>query len=240
MFEKLRNAYINTKGALAYIETINKEGDKSIGSSFHLGDGVFVTAAHVVKDLKISEIATTEVSYMEDSSKGYGEYGVPNEYITIEPQKLNILKGPYYHKDDDVAVVQCDKDDMDFIPMGYFASKEISDYNFILKEAIVLGYPPIPTANNVFLTAAKAEVNAIIETTFGSHPEFILGTIARGGYSGGPVIMENGSLLGLLVKSLVADKKATELGYLSALSVEPVLEVLNENNLIPKSIQSKK
>jgi S1-C subfamily serine protease len=43
---------------MAYVAVRGKDGQEGIGSAFHVGDGVFVTARHVVEEKAIREIAT--------------------------------------------------------------------------------------------------------------------------------------------------------------------------------------
>jgi hypothetical protein len=57
--------------------------------------------------------------------------------------------------------------------------------------------------------------------------------MGRGGYSGGPVISEHGFLLGVLTESLVMNNQSEELGYSSAISVEPLLVLLQKNGIYP-------
>ncbi|MGX1118000.1 hypothetical protein RKD37_003363 [Streptomyces ambofaciens] len=45
---------------MAYVEVESPNGDLGIGSAFHVGDGVFLTARHVVEDKRITEICMTE------------------------------------------------------------------------------------------------------------------------------------------------------------------------------------
>ncbi|SRR6266446_1148093 len=46
---------------LAYISVENADGSPNIGTCFHIGESVFITARHVIEGLKIREIATTDV-----------------------------------------------------------------------------------------------------------------------------------------------------------------------------------
>ncbi|MDU8502447.1 hypothetical protein RYB01_25135 [Pseudomonas syringae] len=56
----LRTAYRKYCGAVAYIAVLDDSENEGIGSAFHVGEGIFVTAKHVVKGKKIKEIATTK------------------------------------------------------------------------------------------------------------------------------------------------------------------------------------
>ena len=50
--------------AVAYVSVRLPNGDESIGSAFHVGEGVFVTARHVVEGCTILEIANTVDRYV--------------------------------------------------------------------------------------------------------------------------------------------------------------------------------
>jgi hypothetical protein len=96
-----------------------------------------------------------------------------------------------------------------------------------------MGYPPIPFSSGPVLIAAEGEVQAVIDKYNGPHPHFVISCMGRGGFSGGPVLSEYGFLLGVLTESLVQNEKAEELGYSSAISVEPLLALLHTNRIYP-------
>ena len=57
-FKKL---YIESSSAIAFIAVIDDKTEKEgIGTAFHVGEGIFVTARHVVEGKEIKEIATTK------------------------------------------------------------------------------------------------------------------------------------------------------------------------------------
>jgi len=39
-----RETYVRAAGAVAFIAVVDSNGDEAIGSAFHIGDGIFVTA----------------------------------------------------------------------------------------------------------------------------------------------------------------------------------------------------
>lgn len=53
------NVYEKYSGAMAYVAVEGADGQIGIGSAFHVGEGVFVTARHVVDGKKITEVGTT-------------------------------------------------------------------------------------------------------------------------------------------------------------------------------------
>jgi hypothetical protein len=92
------------------------KGDESIGSAFHVGEGVFVTARHVVENVVIREVRSTHALRrpLEEAVPEYTENvvkvienaigQVPTWPVFQNP--LQITKGPFFHPDPaiDVAV----------------------------------------------------------------------------------------------------------------------------------------
>src|SRR6185437_7291116 len=64
-----RRLYDLFRGALGYIEVEDPDGKLGIGSCFHVGDGVFVTARHVVEGKTIREIRMTETFDVEPTAE---------------------------------------------------------------------------------------------------------------------------------------------------------------------------
>jgi hypothetical protein len=60
--------------------------------------------------------------------------------------------------------------------------------------------------------------------------------MARGGFSGGVVLSEWGVALGVVTSSLLKNGAPEELGYLTVLTVEPILECLGAHGLLPKAL----
>ena len=51
-----REQFKKYRGAVGFMETLNAAGDLQGGTCFHVGEGVFVTARHVVENHTISEV----------------------------------------------------------------------------------------------------------------------------------------------------------------------------------------
>src|ERR1044071_1921868 len=54
----LQELYLRYGPCMAYI-AVESDGDESIGSAFHVGEGIFVTARHVVEGKRIKEMKVT-------------------------------------------------------------------------------------------------------------------------------------------------------------------------------------
>ncbi|MBL3658768.1 trypsin-like peptidase domain-containing protein [Fulvivirga sediminis] len=228
--DKAREYFRRYAPSVAFIEVRNKLGDIEIGSAYHIGEGVFVTARHVLDVPKILKIATTVNQYSEVSDG--------KQTLIDLACELKIEKGPFYHEDEavDLACFIADKKDLPIVPLGSHLDDWIGD-EMVLHTTLVLGYPPIPFSREPVLFATKAEVNAVIDKYTGGHPQFILSCMARGGLSGGLSINEYGFSMGIIVESLTKDNEPTELGYLSVISVEPIYVMLSHHEIMPQCIK---
>lgn len=56
--------YLKYCAAMAYVAVEKPDGSHGIGSAFHVGEGVFVTARHVVEGNQILEVASTAHAYV--------------------------------------------------------------------------------------------------------------------------------------------------------------------------------
>lgn len=94
-----QETYVRAAGAIAFIAIVDANGDEGIGSAFHIGDGIFVTARHVIDEVTIKEIATTKSAHLSEETGGK----------PAPPRRFKIIDGPYYGPDElDVAVFRVD------------------------------------------------------------------------------------------------------------------------------------
>lgn len=233
MSKKLYDKY---RGAMACVEIENTNGDLGIGSAFHVGEGVYITARHVIENNKIKSIIATEDCYVPSDSGTIFIHGDKQKYISQHSKKLTLKSGPFYHPNDiiDIAAFVVHEDNLVSIPLGGHLDDWISDSQFILQETLIMGYPPIPFSKEPLLVAAGAEINAIVDKYNAPHPHFIISSMPRGGFSGGVCLIEWGFVLGVITESLGSDYKAQELGFMSVVSVEPIFACLSHHNILPE------
>lgn len=216
---------------LLCVETQGEDGELGIGTAFHIGDGYLVTARHVVEGRKLTSLIpasygsvsleSVEIIYPSDSTV---DLAILKTDFSLE----YYMRGVRFWGRDDVKKV-------DHIEIGGHLNDWIGD-SMVLMKVVAFGYPPIPTSPDPRLVAVRGEVNTIIDPYVGSrNPLFIISPMARGGFSGGPVLTENGWLLGVVTSSLLTDHAAPELGYGAALTIEPLWEMLFENKIFPAS-----
>lgn len=232
----LRGIYEVLAAGVAYVAVKSPNGEESIGSAFHIGEGIFITARHVIEGKKILEIATTERA-IKDAEDENGDGQSRKVEISHWPGKGKVIGGPYFHPnpDIDVAALKVEGIDAPVIPLGDHLDDWLGT-ELVLRDVVVLGYPPIPFSRTPTLVASKAEVNAIVDKYTGGHPHFILSAIARGGFSGGPAITDYGCSLGVITESLGTNDQPPELGYLSVLTVEPIFDCLAHHKIVPSEI----
>src|ERR1051325_11566424 len=183
----LRHLYLKYRRAIFRVAVIDGKGDQSMGTGFHVGEGLIVTAAHVAREKlqsikRDSDGATVAVS---------GIVFPDDERIDLAILKTDLLKLP-----SDGSSKRVER-----IPLGQYLDAWLGD-DFILSKVLVMGYPRIPFAQQFFLVSAEAEVNAIVKKFGEEHLNFILSSTARGGFSGGPVISAAGFVIAIITESL--------------------------------------
>lgn len=189
-------------------------GDYAAGTGFKFLNGI-VTAKHCIKDVKNLQI------------KGY---------------KAEELEGkPVYISDNDGV-------DIAFIETGIIEEPTIyTEDGEVMQEVLVMGYPKIPAFTN-FLTAEKATISSKassrITPTTGAIAAFgfeyltkmdamLITARIQGGNSGGPVINENGCLVGIACQILDASSENgdyDDLGYGVAVPVKYLTEIVSKKN----------
>lgn len=210
--------YVRAAGAVAYVAVVDAKGDEGIGSAFHIGGGIFVTARHVIDQVTIKEIATTKSVRLSEEVDGK----------VAPPRLLKIVDGPYYGPDGlDVAVFRVELDDT---PLPAIAVSQHTDYSleendFILSDILVVGYPPIPFTTIPNQVVSLGQINAVVRVHHSPVLHFIASTMARGGFSGGVALDQSGVAVGLVTESLGVNETPVETGYMSLLSIEPAVDL---------------
>lgn len=178
--------YDQFKYSVSPIVGINKKGDDDIGTAYYIGDNKFATAAHCITGLvtfnllkpdgtpyRLKEVQLT-------SGKDLNEYDLAVLIVDEEPACRSFWLG------------------------------EPS----VLDDVLVMGYPPIPGLNTI-LTAEKASVanygkfdcKAVVgqdvgneSTYFNDLEYFLINARVKGGNSGGPVINNEGKVIGTVIQ----------------------------------------
>jgi hypothetical protein len=211
----MRDVYLKAKGAIAYVVVEKWNGDESIGTAFHIGDGFFITAKHVLEGNRVKEVSITQPLV---ASTGYHANHLSEE---TRPRTLNIVGGPWIADGDvDVAVIRVEA--AESIPTIKLSSDHDiyqSEDILLLSPVICIGYPPIPHARHPFQVVVDGRINALVRVRGGTYLTYVISATSRGGFSGGPVIDEAGLAIGLVTESLDKDNQPVENGFLACLSI---------------------
>lgn len=245
-----QDLYFKYRAAVAYIVVDTPVGDQAIGTAFHIGDNVWVTARHVVAGNRIRAIATTGNSIAAYSATLEAQGGVLFGHQSSMSGAYRLASDPMMHPDEsvDVAILRLEGpmstlgDEMKpwpgdhpptpVVQLGGWLDDWLGD-ELMLEPVLVMGYPPIPFGREPLLVATTAEVNAVLDKRGGGHPHFILSAMARGGFSGALAMTSFEAALGVTTESLIMDSNPAELGYFAVLSVEPIYVCLDHHGVLP-------
>lgn len=169
---------------IVYIEGRTTAGDISVGTGTLIENGIILTCAHVVDDMKV-------------------------DHVIIRGEKKEI-KGSASHKSVDVALILL-KDRTEV------QSKDLAFRDSALLEPVVIaGYPTIPRSLGPCYTLQKGEISGHLQETMDRYPMDLFSAIARPGNSGGPVLAEDGCIVGIVTRSLERQQEESD-----AMSVFP-------------------
>ena len=228
--------------ACASVAIETPDGDEGIGTAFHIGESVYLTARHVLERNRLLQVTPHDRGYLfEQELKTH----VPaNVLLRGETPVWNLhhvnpvlTGGPFYHEDPDVDVAAFRLGGIDIntphLELGGHYDDWIDDEDWMLSKATAFGYPPIPFTNGPVLVAASVEINAVIDTRLDRYVRFVVSGAPRGGFSGGPVFHERGFVLGMTIQSLERLGVQNETGFFTVLSIESLRECLETHGLLP-------
>jgi hypothetical protein len=227
-----KELYRRYAASLVPVISIDGKGDQGIGSAFHVGDGSFVTARHVVEGMASCHVEVDRVRLG----------GMPGFENIFTHEAGPIAIDPKLHPDidKDVAVFSVPRlSGLPAIQLGRHLDDWIAGprgYGLVLDEVLVLGFPPIPLSQGPILVAARAQINALADLINLDHVHFVVSATARGGFSGGVALQESGFALGVVTASLLKNNAPEELGYFAILTIQPILECLAAHGLLPRDV----
>jgi V8-like Glu-specific endopeptidase len=212
----LQKLYLECRRSIAYVTVSTPDGDEAIGTAFHIGQGYFVTAKHVLHKNKIIEVGITQ-----PQQRAQDTHALPLSKAE-RPLSLKVVSEPIFAEAevDDVAIFQVDlQEELPSIKLNSTHDIYQSEDLALLSTVLCIGYPPIPLTVHPFQVAVDATVSALINIRGSEYLSYIISATARGGFSGGPIINDEGKAIGLVTESLVRDSNAVETGFMACLSI---------------------
>jgi len=185
------------------------DGTQDIGTGFLVEGGRIVTARHCVEAMKTISVP------------GCSE----------APSRVFALSGG----NDDVAVI-----DFSVNPFPQYPKFQMRKH-FALEEVITMGYPPIP-GFDMLLVTEKSHLAADLKSSKGAivaegmtylygEDYILMNARVKGGNSGGPVIGEDGKVIGLISEIPSTENGLDALGYGVVTPISKVQELLSSQEV---------
>ena len=224
-----------------YVEVRRPDQEISIGTAFHIGGGYCVTARHVIEGNTILRIGRRDTSL---STQFHPAGGHPVRTTRHGAHVWQVSDDRYNHPDArvDVSIIRLLGPNAHLVQPFLQLSPTADVYSegeFLMKEVVVLGYPPVPSSSDAHLVVFRGEVSAVIENRDNQRRQFVISGMARGGFSGGPVVSVEAPnvVLGVVVESLMRNTEIEELGFIGATTITTAFEIADRHHLDIRELQ---
>lgn len=217
----MRDVYLKVKGAIAYVVVETCQGDESIGTAFHIGDGYFITAKHVLEGNTVREVSITQPLRRIEAIRGR------HLNDDTRPRSLQMDGEPRLADGDvDVAVFRTiGALGLPAIRLSSWHDIDLLEDEVLLAPVICVGYPPIPLTTHPFQVAVEGTINALVRVRGSENLAYVISATSRGGFSGGPVLDARGEAIALVTESLVRNDQAVEAGFFTCLSISAAAQL---------------
>ncbi|WP_081701499.1 MULTISPECIES: serine protease [Rhodococcus] len=196
----------------------NTDGDPQIGTGLLIDDKHILTNRHVVDGMTVDSALKTSTSAPPDSA---GTSVPPIELQVTKTTSHTSSAGPDKHID--VAILEVSGLEGKYsLGAGIaFRDPQWSD------SAWTLGYPPVPMTRESAIVVHRGEVvNPHIVGLTGLDL-MLFSAIARPGNSGGPIVAQDGRVVGMVAEEL-SKKDSAEAPFYAGIPVREIVRALTE------------
>jgi S1-C subfamily serine protease len=167
------------------------------------GTGLVIDHNHIVTNKHV-------VAGLAGNSAGLSIYPSRNH---ADAEQVNCSGTAHPHPTLDLAVIKFDMPDGKYIPR--LAGMAFRDPDWA-DEVYVFGYPRVPMTAEMAITVQRGEVVNPAATSIPDRQKiFLYSAIARPGNSGGPIVAQDGRVIGLVVEDC-AESPSTDAGPAAA------------------------
>ncbi len=143
-----------------------------------------------------------------------------DERQTIGGQFVNVVR-TFSHAKIDVGLIQLSASPP-LVPGLSFRDPRASE------TVYTLGYPRVPLSSHPALLIQRGEVTAPTVSLFGERNVFLYSAIARPGNSGGPILSETGSIVGIVSEELSSPESLPQAPFHAGVSTSAICQALVE------------
>ena len=180
----------------------NGDGDVVAGSGTVMSNQIILTARHVVEDMQVDRTQTFQGVQCQ----------VGDEQVR-------------YHTTQDVAIIRLEQSLTPVNGLVFHPPR-------VGQKIHVLGFPFIPLASSPALVMHSGEVTNQAINLFEDQKAFLYSAVTRLGDSGGPIVSQDGYLVGIASKDLSVERGGTRFApHYAGIDAITIVEVLTELGL---------
>lgn len=214
---------------------IDKNDKIMAATAFHVGDGILVTAKHNVDHDGTFKLIDKNGKEFQHSQKflAPGKTDIAVLKTNFQSPGATVSMYTLPTKTEPASLIH-ERRPSKFIKLNSKLNRAQLMKAYLLEDVYLFGFPPVPMTVSNHLISVKAQVNSIVLSSQSDWPLLVISSVPRGGFSGGPVMDQDGSLIGICIEALYEQSEPSFSGFTAAICIEPLLNLMKENDLRPE------